>query len=306
MADVYVSFVELRIAPATVVRSASASQSVSAFTQTATAQRVTSAITEISFVALQLPGTAAAALNISASQTVGAFGQAAAMSDLLAQINGGGAITDEKPHRSIGGTQSVGSFPQSAAGGGAGVLGPILATAVQTVDAFQQVARADAQRVITAAQTVDSFGQSAYIGDRPQPATQPTSGAPSQSDGRRYKTRVKGRTIYADSYDSLRRKVLALDADAPPKQQAPKIARATVVEAKVDPVAQVRTEMQTQMATLQRQMAELMQQRVQDAQRIAKAYEARIANAETGTKAALALAQKAQNDMHALSALLTE
>lgn len=304
MADVFVSWAELRIAPATVIRSASASQTVSAFAQVATAQRIAAAQTEVGWVALQIPDTSLPTRNITAAQTVGAFTQSASLSDIVGQINGGGTITSELPHRSVSAAQSVGTFQQSAAGGGAGVLGPILASASQTVANFGQVAIADAQRTITAAQTVQPFGQSAYIGDRP--VTQPAVAGGQGNEGRRYKTRVKGRTIYADSYDSLRRKVLALESQEPPPKRQPRIARASVVDKPVDYVEAVRTEMQTQLAVLQRQMAELAQQRVQDAQVIAQNYEARIATAESGTRAALALAQKAQRDMQALAALLTE
>ena len=306
MADVFVSWAELRIAPSTVIRSATASQTVGAFTQVATAQRIASSGVEVSYAALVLPGTASGTANITAAQTVGDFGQSASMSDIIGQITGGGTITEQLPHRSIGATQSVGTFQQSAAGGGAGVLGPILATASQQVAAFVQVARADAQRTISAAQQVGAFTQSAYIGDRPQPVVDNTVTGGYGNEGRKYKTRVKGRTIYAESYDSLRRKVLALEAEEPPPKRQPRIARASVVDKPVDAVETVRTEMQTQLATLQRQMAELAQQRVQDAQAIAQNYEARIATAESGTRAALALAQKAQRDMQALAALLTE
>lgn len=305
MADVVISWAELRLPPASVIRNAAAAQSVGAFMQTASAVVITSAVTEISWASLRIPATAAATANLSAAQQVGAFTQSASMSDIIGQISGGGTISNEKPHRSIGATQSVGIFSQSAAIGAPGAPGPALAVANQQVGDFTQVALADAMRVMRAAQTIEAFSQSAYIGDRPQPEQPATGGGYGNSQPRKFKTRVGRRTIEGDTYDEMWRKALIAKAqDDAPRQ--PRIARATVVDKPVDPVETVRSEMQTQLAVLQRQMAELAQQRAKDAQVIAQTYESRLAIAESGTRAALALAQKAQNDMQALAALLTE
>lgn len=308
MADVFVSWAELQIAPASVVRSASASQTVDDFGQTATAVRITSAVVDVSFAQLQVPSTALSTLNVSASQQVGDFTQSATLSDSVGQINGGGVITEQLPHRSVGGTQSVGSFPQSANIGPDGAPGPALVVVAQAVGEFVQVATATVQVDTVATQRVDDFGQVATVIDPDRVVVVPdqATGGGYGHGYSRLKARKKGRTVYADTWNELAEALRRMDEADEPDEAPPRIKRARVLPAPPpDPLADMRAEMAKQRAELETQMAQLQMMALQGQQAVAQQYEARIAGAEQAARGAIAIAQRAKQDADALAALLT-
>lgn len=160
---VEVSQLEVRVAPATLLKSLSASQTLSAFAQTATASPLSTGTTDISYLTLITPGTALSTLNLVGAQAVGAFTQVVSLFDVVGTIDGGGTISDGKPHRSMGGTQSVGTFQQSSAIGAEGTAGPALVQAAQQVASFAQAATAEAARTITITQPIGTFSQSGLV-----------------------------------------------------------------------------------------------------------------------------------------------
>jgi hypothetical protein len=299
-----ISWTEVVVAPATVVRALSASQTMGDFGQTATAGGVASGTFDISHVSLAVPEGANATRDLEAAQTMGDFVQVASMFDPIGTIDGGGTITDGLPHKSLSATQTMDDFVQSAAIGEEGALGAVSLSAVQTMGDFGQAFAADAQRFLAALQTMGDFTQVAQIGDPPvvvQPA--PTIGTPGYEGPRRYKTKVKGKTITSDTYDGLRRAVLALDDDEP-VEMPPKVAT-KIRSVTVSPVEMLQAEIARMESQQQRQIAELQTQMMTATQQMAQSYENRVASAEQAAQSAFAMAQRARMDADALSALIT-
>jgi hypothetical protein len=302
MADVYVSQAWLEVAPATVVRSGDAAQTVGDFAQTAAGQVIAAAQVEVSWVALALPG-GLATLNIEGAQQVGDFEQVAQMFDPVGTIDGGGTITEGYPHRSVVAAQTVGEFEQAASMSDAGVT---LAQAAQQIGDFTQSAVADSRANASAAQQVEPFTQYAMIGDPPAPPA-PVTGGGGWGKGGKYRTRVGSRVFEANTFADLRAKVLAYEAqqeaDNERRNRPKRVARGEPVP--IDPAQAARAEMGAQMAAFQQQMLDMHAQAMQGQQALAKQYEDRLLSAETTVRSAMALAQKARADADALAALLT-
>ena len=121
---------------------ASASQTVPAFSQTATAVVVVSAASSHTVQAFGQTATAQNRAGLSAAQTVPAFGQTATAS----------------AHAGLSAAQTVPAFSQTAA-----AQNRVGLSAAQTVPAFSQTATASARVGLSAAQTVPAFGQTANV-----------------------------------------------------------------------------------------------------------------------------------------------
>lgn len=124
------------------VSGASASQTVPAFSQTATAQVVVSATGSHAVQSFGQTATAQARAGLSAAQTVPAFSQTATASSRVG----------------LSAAQTVPAFGQTATAQARAGL-----SAAQTVPAFGQTATAQAVVAASAPQAVPSFGQSANI-----------------------------------------------------------------------------------------------------------------------------------------------
>lgn len=306
--SVDISWLEVQVAPATVVRSLSATQTMDGFTQTVTAEAVPSGTVDISWVSMVLPEGANATRNLEAIQTMGDFVQVASLFDPVGQINGGGTISNELPHKSLTAAQTMGDFIQSAAAGAEGTLGAVNLSAVQQMGDFVQAMVGDAQRTLSASQTMDPFTQVAQIGDPPVTVVaEPVTGGYGPPSRSKYKTRVGSRVIEADSWSELRMKVLALEDE--PESVVERKIKVTRIDTTVDPVdtarAEMRAAMKAQMAEMQAQMTQMLAMQQQGAQQLAQTYEQRLASAEQSATTAMMLAQRAQQENAALAALIT-
>jgi hypothetical protein len=303
-----ISWAEVVVNVASVVRTLDGTQTMDGFAQTATASSVASGTHDISWVSVGVPNAAAATRDLSAAQTMGNFAQDASMFDIIGQISGGGTIGNELPHKSLTATQAMGDLGQSAAAGALGTLGQIQLSANQAMGDFTQGFSADASRTISVTQLMADFVQSARIGD--PPSTNVVTGGYGQQRANKYRTKVGNRTISAATFQDLRERVLALDAqeEMDISTKPARVTRVGVVP--VDPMkavhAEMRAAMQTQMAEMQAQMTQALALSQQNAQQMAQVLSERATNAERSATSAILLAQRAQRDNDALTALLSQ
>jgi hypothetical protein len=303
-----ISWSEVVVNVASVVRTLDGTQTMAGFAQTATASSAAAGTHDIAWLSVGVPNAAAATRDLSATQTMGDFVQDASMFDIIGQINGGGTIGNELPHKSLTATQTMGDLGQSAAAGALGTLGQIQLSANQAMGDFVQGFSADASRTISVTQLMADFVQSARIGD--PPSTNVVTGGYGQQRSNKYRTRVGNKTISAATYQDLRERVLALDAQEE-MDISTKPARVTRVGVlPVDPMEAVRAEMraatQAQIAEMQAQMMLAIQSTQQSAKQLEQVLSERVANAEQSATSAILIAQRAQRDNDALTALLSQ
>lgn len=316
-----VAQVFLEIPEAVAFNGITATQTVAAPAQTATAVLAPAISMEVSQVTLEIPGTASTLAievsqawmevpgdggqrNLTVAQTVAVPTQSASMFDIIGSIDGGGTITDSLPHRSMSVTQTVGAPAQSAAVGDA-TLAPRLVTVTQTVAVPSVAAAADAQRRLSITQLVELPNPDARVRTRAD-VVEPVTGGYAPLRASKYRTRIGKRVLEANTFEDLRQMVL--DAEA----QARKVTDAVIVAAPApapappppDPLADAKREMTDQVAAMQAQMQAALAQQQASAQQLAAQMDARAAQAEQQARMAMEIAARAKDDADALVALL--
>jgi hypothetical protein len=255
---------------------------------------------QVSQAFVGVPDTALAALSITVATTEALPTLSAAMYDIIGQISGGGTISDELPHRSVT-VATTETLPALSAAAGDATLSPRLIT-VATTETLPALAFAgDAQRTISAAQVEELPGLNVLVrGPFVEPPATATPGyAPA------YTTRVKGRTLRGSTFQDLREQVEALERQAEKiaekvKTPAIRIAKPTVV----DPAIAQREALNAQIADLQAQMVVMAAQFQASATASQQQMKEEVQRASMLAATALQMAQAAQADNEALTALM--
>jgi hypothetical protein len=151
----------LQLPGVTYLASLNATQTVPAWTQSAQVFGTTPGLSiKVYAAALSIPD-GLVARDLTATQIVPPWIQVASLLDPVASINGGGTVSDERPHISARATQTVPPWSQSAAIGAPGALGAINAQATQQVPAWTQIAIIGKLASLTATQFVPAWEQTA-------------------------------------------------------------------------------------------------------------------------------------------------
>jgi hypothetical protein len=247
-----------------------------------------------------VPDTALAALSITVSTTETMPTLSASMYDIIGQISGGGTISDELPHRSIT-VATTETMPALSAAAGDGTLAPRLITVAQLESLPTLAAAGDAQRTISAAQIEEFPALNALVrGPFVEP---PATATPGYTPA--FTTRYKGKTLRGSTFQDLREKVAQLEEQAEKiaeKVKAPPVRIAK--PAPVDPVIAQRDALNAQIAELQAQMVLMEAQFQASATQSRQQMQEEVQRVSIIAANALQLAQQAQQDNEALTALM--
>jgi len=192
-------------------------------------------------------------------------------------------------------------MPALSAAAGDGTLAPRLITVAQLESLPTLAAAGDAQRTIFAAQLEEFPALNALV--RGPFVAPPATATPGYTPA--FTTRYKGKTLRGSTFQDLREKVAQLEEQA--EKIAEKVKAPAVRIAKpapVDPAIAQRDALNAQIAELQAQMVLMEAQFQASATQSRQQMQAEVQRVSIIAANALQLAQQAQQDNEALTALM--